>query len=152
RVFLDGSTVSIEPNSGLGGTWRSHASHETSRPLPSSHGLVIDVVHSVPFWLPRTAQWTHRPLVSLPPTLLNQIACEKTVDPSEFPAAEIYSLDSAPSWRAAFDKLLRRLKIRRHLGLLVEIAKRHRAQVIHSHFGYTGWADLGAVKQTRAKH
>jgi colanic acid/amylovoran biosynthesis glycosyltransferase len=113
---------------------------------------LIDVVHSVPCWLPRTAQWIHRQIVCLPPTIKSQVVCEETANPHEFPGVEIFSLDASPRWRATVDELLRRLKVRRHLGLLVEVAKRHRADVIHSHFGYTGWADLGAVRRTRAKH
>ncbi|MDY7079451.1 MAG: glycosyltransferase [Chloroflexota bacterium] len=88
----------------------------------------------------------------LPPEVESHIVCENTENLEQFDVPHIHSLAQAPRWRYLWDKGLRRLKIRRHLGFLVEVAKQYQAQVLHSHFGNSGWANLAAARKANLKH
>lgn len=88
----------------------------------------------------------------LPDEVESHIVCEATDNLEQFWLPNIHSLSEAPRWSYLWNKGLRKLRIRRHPGLLVERARRHRAQVLHSHFGWIGWASLGGARRAKLKH
>src|SRR5215218_7769992 len=112
----------------------------------------LTVVHSVWSWLPQTETWNYNQVRHLPDNVERHIVCDTTENLDQFWLPNIHSLSEAPRWRYFWDKGLRKIRIRRHLGLLTEQAKRHQAQLLHSHFGHIGWANLGATKQAHLKH
>lgn len=113
--------------------------------------MKIKVIHSHPVWLPQTQTWMYNQVRYLPDEVDNHIVCESKDNLDQFWLPNIHALDDAPKWRYLWDTSLRKLKIRRHLGFLVEIAKRESITLVHSHFGFSGWADLDAVKQAGLK-
>ncbi len=112
----------------------------------------LTVIHSVKRWLPQTETWLYNQVRFLPPWVENHIVCEATENLDQFPMPNIHSLFEGSSWRYFWDKGLRALRVRRHLGFLVEQARRHHAQVLHSHFGNAGWANIETAKQVGLKH
>lgn len=114
--------------------------------------VVITVVHSLRFWLPQTQTWIYNQVHHLPDRVENHVVCEASENLDQFWLPNIHSLSEMPRWRYHWDKGLRRLRLRRHSGFLVEQARRHRAQVLHSHFGHQGWRDSKAAEQAGTKH
>ena len=112
----------------------------------------IKVIHNYPIWLPQTQTWMYNQARHLPKEVECHIVCERTENLEQFHLPNIHSLNQEPKWRDYLDRGLRFLHARHHLGFLVDQAKRQQAQVLHSHFGYTGWADITAAKKARLRH
>jgi len=112
----------------------------------------LRVVQSVSKWLPQTATWLHNQVRFLPTDIESHIVCEDTQNLDQFPQPHVHSLAAGPRWRSVWDRGLRRLGVRPHLGFLVECARRERAALVHSHFGDYGWRDSGAVRRAGLAH
>ena len=112
----------------------------------------ISVIHSYPTWLPQTQTWMFNQIRYLPNDIECHVVCERTENLDQFNLPNIHCLNSAPKWRYYLDKSLRKFHFRRHLGFLQSIGKKIGANIIHSHFGYNGWIDLGAIRRSGAKH
>jgi len=112
----------------------------------------IKVIHSHPVWLSQTQTWMYNLVKYLPKTVESHVVCERTQNLEQFVVPHIHSLHEAALWRYYWDKGLRKLRMRRHLGYLSEQIKKYNVQVVHSHFGNIGWADMKAVKKAGIKH
>ena len=112
----------------------------------------IKVVHSVFSWLPLTEVWLYNQVFFLPPEVESHIVCEKTENLDQFALPNIHALYDASKLRYYWDKGLRKLKLRRHLGYLVKQIKRYRIQILHSHFGNMGWININAARSANVKH
>ncbi len=110
------------------------------------------VLHSLPLWLPSTSPWLWNQVRFVPPPVVTHVACERAADVSRFPIANLHRFDREPAWRRFIDRALRRLGARSHLGFLERTARAVGAEIVHSHWGDTGWRDLRAVRCARAKH
>jgi colanic acid/amylovoran biosynthesis glycosyltransferase len=113
---------------------------------------MIRVVHSHPVWLPSTMTWLYNQVCFLPPDVESHIVCEWTQNLDQFSVPHIHSLEELPSWKRTLDLALLRLRFRRYLGLLPRVAKTEGAEILHSHFGNVGWANLQAARATGLKH
>lgn len=111
----------------------------------------ITVIHSFPTWLPQTMTWLYNQVCYLPDNVESHIVCEMTENLDQFYLPNIHNLAEAPPWQYYWNIGLRKLRIRRHLGFLVEQAKLHEARVLHSHFGNVGWVNIQAAKQAGLK-
>jgi colanic acid/amylovoran biosynthesis glycosyltransferase len=112
----------------------------------------ITVIHSFPVWLPQTQTWMYNQVRYLPDDIEAHIVCERTENLDQFRRPHIHSLDRASRWRYHWDMRLRMHGIRRHLGFLVSQARHLNAQIIHSHFGDIGWADMKAAQRAGVRH
>lgn len=113
----------------------------------------LTVVHSYPVWLPQTQTWMYSQISTLQKIGVEaHVACEHTQNLEQFHVANIHCLSGLPWWFRHWDALLRRLKIRRHLGFLVSTSRKINAQILHSHFGHIGWQNLAVPAQTGMKH
>ena len=111
------------------------------------------VIHSYPVWLPQTQTWMYNQIDALGEHGVEaHVVCERTENLDQFHVPNIHSLEDAGSVRTTWDKALRKMRIRRYLGHLVNVGRQVRAQLVHSHFGNVGWANLGAVRRLGAKH
>lgn len=110
------------------------------------------VVQRVSRWLPQTATWLYTQVTFLPPSVESHVVCEATLNLDQFPYPRVHSLAAQPRWRVVWDKGLRKLGARAHLRFTVDVARRTGAAVLHSHFGDTGWADVGAVRAAGLGH
>ena len=140
------------------GAKTSTANHlaRTAAPVAgSAHSKlhVVDVLHAVPeVWLELTQTWLYGQVVSLPPHIRNHVLCQSTANLAQFPFPRIHSFEDVGAMRRLLDKGLRKLRIQRHLGHAARTASRLRPQVIHSHFGPTGWEMLDVATTVHAKH
>lgn len=113
----------------------------------------LKVIHSSPVWLPQTQTWMYNQLRYLPEDLVEcLVVCECTNNLDQFHVPNIHSLDQESRLRYYLDKGLRKLKFRNHLGFLVQVAKKTGADILHSHFGTIGWANIKVSKQIGMKH
>jgi len=112
----------------------------------------MKVVHSVFSWLPLTEVWLYNQVCFLPSEVESHIVCERTENLDQFGLPNIHSLSNASKLHYYWDKGLRKLKIRCHLGFLVKQIKRYRIQILHSHFGNMGWANINAARSANVKH
>jgi colanic acid/amylovoran biosynthesis glycosyltransferase len=111
----------------------------------------IKVVHSQPVWLPQTQTWMYNQIRYLPAPVETHIVCERKENLDQFWLPNIHALKDTSQWGYFWDKSIRKLKFRRHLNFLVEVAKREGASILHSHFGHIGWENLDAAKQAQLK-
>lgn len=111
------------------------------------------VLHSFPVWLPQTQTWMYNQVAELQRMgVVAHVACERTENLDQFGVANLHCLADEPAWRQICDKGMRKLRIRRNLDHLVRVGKKTAAQIVHSHFGNVGWADLGAVCKLGTRH
>lgn len=118
--------------------------------MPESN---LTVSHSFPIWLPQTQTWMYNQIAELQSLGVDtHVVCEHTENLDQFVVTNIHSLSEEPKWRQISDKGLRKLRLRRHLSHLVRSGRHVGTNIIHSHFGNVGWADLGAVRRLGARH
>lgn len=118
----------------------------------ASDKLKITVVHNNLIWLQQTETWIYNQVRYLPDEIESHIVCTRTENLDQFWLPNIHSFERVPKWRYFGDRVLRKLRIRRHLGFLVDMAKRKGAKILHSHFGPVGWINIKAVQQAEIKH
>lgn len=113
---------------------------------------MIKVLHSLSVWLPQTEIWIYNQIRFLPPHIENHIICESMTNLDQFPIGNVHSLSDASSFRYVWDKGLRKLGIRNHLGFSVQVAGNCKPQLIHSHFGNYGWRNIELARKAGAGH
>lgn len=110
------------------------------------------LIHSAPVWLPHTQNWMYQQAAHLPSWLHNHVVCEWTQNLGEFALGQIHCLADAPRPEQLWDKALRRLGVRHHLGHLPEVAQQCGARILHSHFGNIGWSNLAVARKLGLRH
>lgn len=115
-------------------------------------GVVVDY----PVWLPLTERWIYTQVRHLPEEIRPLVVCRSRRDPDAYSVPELFAYDEMPPLRRAA-VLVRALPalgtaLRRKSALLHWVARRHGARVVHSHFGYTGYASAAAVQRLGLKH
>ncbi|HUF21870.1 MAG TPA: glycosyltransferase [Burkholderiales bacterium] len=114
---------------------------------------MIRVLHSIPNWLAQTQTWIHTQVDCLPAAdIESHVVCERTANLDQFPIARLHAFADAPVVERVWDRALRRLGVRRHLGFQARVARKIGARVMHSHFGNHGWTDLGAARAAGLRH
>jgi len=117
------------------------------------HLSSLQVVHSVPFWLPLTATWLYNQVRYLPKEIENHIVCMRTENLDQFNCIEhIVSLDSQPSIRRLWERLQRMRPSKRFSNLLSRVAANRSATIVHSHWGESAWRDVDVVKRLGIAH
>lgn len=115
--------------------------------------MKLTVTQSFPIWLPHTQSWMYNQVNELQKLGVNtHVACETTDNLEQFSVSNIHNLESESKHSQIIDRGLRKLKFRRHLNHLITVCKETKSNVVHSHFGNIGWANLGALRKTGAKH
>lgn len=112
----------------------------------------IKVIQSYPVWLPQTQTWMYNQIRCLPETVESHILCDRTQNLDQFNLPNIHALEYLPSTQYLWDKLLRKLKLRRYLAHGIDVAQQYQATILHSHFGQIGWGDRGLAKRAGLKH
>jgi len=102
-------------------------------------------------WLPITQSWLFDQVRFLPAPVEAHVVCTRLENAEHFPFPRVYPADDAPRGPRAVDRLLRRLRLRRHRGAVLEAARDLGAEVLHSHFGPEGWRN-GAVADRLGLH
>lgn len=112
----------------------------------------VRVIHSIADWLPRTATWLYTEVKSLPGSVQSRVVCDQRTDVDAFGDLDIAVLTDEGSIRTLWDKGLRRLGIRDFTGFLRGQLRAFDADVLHSHFGYTGWANRRCARAAGVGH
>lgn len=112
----------------------------------------MTVIHGVRLWLKQTMTWIHSQVRYLPSSVEAHIVCERVANLDQFGLPRIHCLWETSRARYLWELGLRKLGLRKHLGFLVEQALRNRAQLLHSHFGDVGWANIGAARRAGMRH
>lgn len=123
----------------------------TSNPESREPGRTIVAAQLTRTWCTQTEAWLYHQVVSLPPSVRNQIVCRKTACLEQFKVPNIHCYEELLAWKR---KLF--YGVFRCLGKpwLYErnVMKRVRAQIAHSHFGNVGWMNFPAVESAGCKH
>lgn len=82
----------------------------------------------------------------------SHVVCDRTENLEQFSIPNIHSLETEPFIRRTLERGLRNFRFRHHLDFLARICKETSANIVHSHFGNVGWADLGAMRKINARH
>ncbi|MCF6236225.1 MAG: glycosyltransferase [Gammaproteobacteria bacterium] len=113
----------------------------------------MKVVHSFPVWLPQTQTWMYSQVKQMQRLGVEaHVVCERTENLDQFSVENLHCLEYESRFRQVWDKGLRKLRVRRYLNYLVKISRKSGTNIIHSHFGNVGWANLGAIRKLKAKH
>lgn len=112
----------------------------------------IKVIHSTHRWLPQTQTWLYNQIKYLPGRIESHIVCQETLNLDQFSLPNIHSLHASSRWAYYWQRAIRWLGIRQHLSLLTEQLQKQQGQLLHSHFGNLGWANLAAARQANVRH
>ena len=112
----------------------------------------VRIIQSAPVWLPQTQTWMFEQLRALPSEFECHVCCERIENLDQFPMDHVHCHADLPAWRRLYDKRLRALGLRPHLSHLASLAERGEAQILHSHFGQTGWADRKIARRLGLRH
>jgi len=96
--------------------------------------------------------WIYHQTSNLPGDITNHIVCESKANLDQFPADNIYSLSEASSLRCLWDKGLRKLGVRQHLGFTVYAANKIKPDIMHTHFGAYGWSSAAVARKSGTRH
>jgi len=113
---------------------------------------LLTVFQSVRVWLPRTENWIYQLLRFLPHEIDPHVVCESTVNLEDFRLKQIHCFQRAASDRHCWSALQRKILFRTHLNFMSGVIRKHRARLLHSHFGNHAWADLKVAKEARLPH
>ncbi len=114
--------------------------------------MSLKVIHYSPVWLPQTQTFVFTQIKYLPSDIEVHVICEKVENLEQFSVENIYSLESMAKLRVLWDKIVRKVGVRRHLNFLVEKGTKINAQILHSHFGHFAWRNIGAIRKLKLKH
>lgn len=118
--------------------------------------MTTRVVHYSDTWLAKTKTWMFNQVRYLPDEIEPIIVCRKTENIDLFGMDDLHCLADSPFTTKLKEKIGRNLRKvvghPRHSPFLVRVAKERGAQILHSHFGNAGWADISAAKLANLKH
>ncbi|NEO68924.1 glycosyltransferase [Moorena sp. SIO3H5] len=118
----------------------------------------ITVLHSNDNWLPLTENWLYNQIRNLPDEIENHIICQTTRNLDQFSLPNIHSCSELLPRLTNLYQRLGKLRGSSYLyqfafsQLLVKIAEKYKADILHSHFGNTAWYNIKAAKQANLKH
>ena len=112
----------------------------------------LNVIQSIPFWLPLTSTWLYNQTRYLPEDVQSHIACGYTENLDQFRVPSIHSMADRSVWFRVRDGLLRRGSKKRWQAHMSRVARTHRADMVHTHFGESAWRDVHVVRRLALKH
>ncbi len=110
------------------------------------------IVHSVPVWLPMTEGWLYNQVSYLPKQIESYVVCHKTENLEQFAISNLHNVTGNVQWKFNLIRVLQRLGIPATGKYLLHVARESKADILHSHFGGTGWYDIGAAQACGLKH
>jgi len=108
----------------------------------------LRIAHSFDVWLPSTMTWA---ATQVGAARVDEaiVLAESTENLDQFPFSLLYTTTGLG---AAAVKATKRAHLRAYPPSYARALKRHRPQILHSHFGYRGWSDLPLVRRHRLRH
>jgi colanic acid/amylovoran biosynthesis glycosyltransferase len=109
-------------------------------------------VQSLPTWLPLTSPWLFQQIARLPESVETHVVCARTANLDQFHIRNLHVLRDHSATAYLWQLGVRWFGVRHHLPFLVNVTRRCRGRIIHSHWGDTAWRDLEAVRQCGTRH
>lgn len=107
------------------------------------------VAHYTWIWLPQTQTWLHTQAARLPARFMSHVICDTTANLEQFPWPRLH----CPSrTRRMLDKFLVRTGVSSCPGFLCKSLCGIGADILHSHFGMTGWQNRMVGDVCGARH
>ena len=78
--------------------------------------------------------------------------CDRTENLDQFAVPRIRAVADTPGAARRADALLRRVRLRRHRGLLARVLRETKAAVLHSHFGPEGCRNRALATRRGVRH
>lgn len=120
------------------------------------NGKKLTVIQNYLSWLHSTEKWIYDQVKYLPASVESHIVCKSTMNLDQFALPNIHCLAETSAWTyiciLAYGLGRLKLRFRRQAASLLWIANHKKANIMHSHFGYTGWRYAFAAKQAGLKH
>ena len=113
---------------------------------------MVRVIQSLPVWLPQTETWIYNQVKYLQREVESHIVCAKTENLDQFDLENIHAIPKKSLLDRYRASRLNHADQRARLLWLLFKSQRIKPDIIHSHFGTTGWDDSFVVRFTRAKH
>ena len=107
------------------------------------------VLQSLDTWLPQTMTWLYVQTSQLPATIENHILCDAIANLDQFAVRHIHAGTARPLVRILAKHswwLYSRWRARQRS----RVARRVKPDILHSHFGDRGWADLPLARSMAA--
>ncbi|HMG86788.1 MAG TPA: glycosyltransferase [Terracidiphilus sp.] len=114
----------------------------------------LTVGQSVTCWLPQTENWLYDQVSLLPDEIVSHVFCEIVSNLDQFPLPEghLHSFEQVRGLRRSWDDVLRKMRLRRYHGYAESICRMTGVEVLHSHFGNTGWVDRKLARKLGVRH
>ncbi len=113
----------------------------------------LRVVHNYPVWLPKTMTWLHNQVVELERLGVNNtILCERVENQDLFGDVNLIALSKVSRIRRVWELGLRKTGFRNHLEFYLRALKNSNVDLLHSHFGPVGWANLVLARRLGIPH
>ncbi len=108
----------------------------------------LRVAHSFDVWLPSTMTWA---ATQVRAARVDEaiVLAESTANLDQFPFSPLYTMGGVDG---AVVRASKRARMRLYPRSYARALKHHRPQILHSHFGYRGWADLPLARRHRLAH
>ena len=111
------------------------------------------VIHDVGnAWMYRTQTWLYNEVTQLGEEWDSWAVTHRIENWSEFPYDKVFSLKNDYNNRYLVEKILKKMGIVKQCPTIHHFIKKMQPDIIHSHFGNNGWANLGLAKSIGAKH
>ncbi|MBE9204805.1 glycosyltransferase [Synechocystis salina LEGE 06099] len=110
------------------------------------------IIHQNTVWLSQTQTWLYHQIKHLPCNIENHIVCDQVDNLEQFYLPNIHNFSENFILKYYFQKAIKKLFSPQYYPFLVDQAKIHNAQILHSHFGNRGWQNLVSAKQAKLKH
>ena len=110
------------------------------------------VIQSTPIWLPQTQTWMYNQAKYLPDDIESHIVCEKVENLDQFYLPNIHIIPEKSLLNRYGCSGLKGSKPLSSLFWLWRMCRKVKPDIVHSHFGTTGWFDSLVVRSIKAKH
>jgi colanic acid/amylovoran biosynthesis glycosyltransferase len=111
------------------------------------------ILHSIPNWLPQTQTWVHSQVDSMQKIGVNaHVACEATSNLDQFQVDNIHCLRHENLIKRICYKLVNVLNLYSYINYTAEVAKKTKANIVHSHFADVGWKNTILLDGLSLKH
>lgn len=108
------------------------------------------VAHSVNPFMFLTGSWLYTQIIKLN-EFSSIVLTTKTINMDIFPFDRIYTTESLPKWRQIAEKSYRKI-FKTYLAYWAKSCEQNNVKILHSHFGNSGWQDLGLAKKLSMPH
>lgn len=112
----------------------------------------LRVAHYVRRWLPQTQTWLYNQVRYLPGDVEPHVICERTEHLDQFDVPDLHALRADHPIRQYWEVAARMLGLRRYYPYTRETAAEVDAEILHSHFGQSGWQNVPVARALEVPH